>query len=119
LEADAAPRARTVGQRWGAALARKDAGRRTLSENTAKAELVRVLDDVGFAPEVDPDDGRRVLLRHCPFLEAAEAHAEVVCSVHRGLMDGALAEMGAPLVTERLIPFAEPRGCVAQLVRNG
>jgi hypothetical protein len=34
-------------------------------------------------------------------------------------MDGALAEMGAPLVTERLIPFAEPRGCVAQLVRNG
>ena len=116
LGPDAAPRARAVGRRWGASLAQNIVSDRPIGEERAQAELVRVLDDVGFAPELTSGgDGRRVLLRHCPFLEAAEAHAEVVCSVHRGLMDGALAEMGAPLATERLIPFAEPAGCVAQL----
>lgn len=118
LGADAAPRAREVGRRWGAELAQKLPGRRPFREERAKAELVRVLDDVGFAPELPSDDDRRVLLRHCPFLEAAQAHPEVVCAVHRGLMDGALAEMGAPLATERLVPFAEPAGCVAQLVQS-
>ena len=120
LGAGAAPRAREVGRRWGASMAQKVAGRRPLGEKRAEAELVRVLDEVGFAPErPSAGDPRRVLLRHCPFLEAAEAHPEVVCSVHRGLMDGALAEMGAPLATERLVPFAEPAGCVAQLMRTG
>lgn len=119
LGADAAPRAGEVGRRWGASMAQKLAGRRPLGEQRAKAELVRVLDDVGFAPELPSDgDGRRILLRHCPFLEAAQEHPEVVCSVHRGLMDGALAEMGAPLATERLVPFAEPAGCVARLTRS-
>lgn len=114
---DAVPRARAVGRRWGAWLAANVASDGPLGAERSKAELVRVLDDVGFAPELPADgDDRRVLLRHCPFLEAAQAHPQVVCSVHRGLMDGALAEMGAPLATERLIPFAEPAGCVAQLV---
>lgn len=116
LGADAAPRATAVGRRWGAAMTRAAAVERPVDEVGARAELLRILGDVGFAPEVGPDDDRRVLLRHCPFLEAAAAHPDVVCSVHRGLMDGALAEMDAPLVTERLIPFAEPAGCVAQLV---
>lgn len=112
LGPEAAPRARAAGRRWGEYLARPPAGGSPDAAG-ARRELLRVLDEVGFAPEAD---GSRILLRHCPFLEAAEAHPEVVCSMHRGLMDGALAGIGAPLATGRLVPFAEPGGCVAHLV---
>lgn len=109
---EAARRARSVGRRWGAFLARKPPEPPGADE--ARRELLRVLDEVGFAPQPDGEPSR-LLLRHCPFLEAAELHPEVVCAMHRGLMDGALDEIGAPLATERLVPFAEPGGCVARL----
>ncbi len=117
LGTEAQPRAAAVGRRWGASLVPPPSPGRPVSTARARRELLRLLDDVGFAPEAD-SRGARILLRHCPFLEAARAHPEVVCSVHRGLMDGALAEMRAPVATARLVPFAEPGGCVAHLVRT-
>jgi predicted ArsR family transcriptional regulator len=82
----------------------------------ATADLVRVLDEIGFAPEaVTSGRKRQVLLHHCPFREAAEQHREVVCSVHLGLMRGLLEESGAPLQAERLDPFVEPSLCVTHL----
>ena len=117
LGPDAVPRAAAVGRRWGASLARTSASGRPLGATASRRELLRVLDEVGFAPELTAaSDGPRVLLRHCPFLEAAQAHPDVVCSMHRGLMDGTLAAVGAPIATDRLVPFAEPGGCVAHLV---
>jgi predicted ArsR family transcriptional regulator len=44
-----------------------------------------------------------------PFREAAEQHADVVCSVHLGLMRGLLSELDAPLEARRLHSFVEPR----------
>ncbi|HEX9042757.1 MAG TPA: hypothetical protein VF838_17375 [Trebonia sp.] len=39
----------------------------------------------------------------------------MICSLHLGLMRGALARMRAPVTADRLDPFLEPRLCVAQL----
>jgi predicted ArsR family transcriptional regulator len=78
------------------------------------AELLRLMDEIGFAPEHALAQ-QEIRLWHCPFLEVAEEHREVVCSVHLGLMQGALAEMRAPITTERLLPLVEPSLCVAAL----
>ena len=54
-------------------------------------------------------------LRRCPFREVAENHQDVVCPLHLGLMQGALAQMRAPVTADRLEPFAEPSLCIAYL----
>jgi predicted ArsR family transcriptional regulator len=105
---DAPARAAALGRAWGASLmaeAPEPAG-------DPMGRLVEVLADTGFAPEVNAEEIR---LRHCPFLEVAEQHPAIVCSLHRGLMDGVLTALDAPLRTERLVPFAEPAACVARL----
>lgn len=80
--------------------------------------LVTLLDELGFAPETR-SGGEQVGLRHCPFLELAEVKAQVVCPVHLGLMQGAMAAWGAPVTVDRLVPFAEPDLCVAHLAAVG
>jgi predicted ArsR family transcriptional regulator len=45
----------------------------------------------------------------------AAQHQDVVCSLHLGLMRGVLAEVRAPLKTDRLEPFVEPSLCLAHL----
>ena len=60
-------------------------------------------------------DCDRIRLRHCPFLELAEPHRDLVCPVHLGLMQGALAELRAPVTVSALIPFAETTACLAHL----
>lgn len=59
--------------------------------------------------------GARIRLRHCPFREVAERHQDVVCSLHLGLMQGALAELHTPVAADRLDPFVEPELCIAHL----
>jgi predicted ArsR family transcriptional regulator len=78
--------------------------------------LVRLLDDIGFAPELrEVDANVQIGLRHCPFLELAEARAEVVCPLHRGLMEGALEAWQSSATIDRLEPFVEPDLCLAYL----
>lgn len=73
---------------------------------------MRLLDEQGFAPEAD---GRRVRMCRCPFKDLAESHGEVICSLHLGMLRGALEELGAPVRVEALRPFAEPGVCVVEL----
>ena len=54
-------------------------------------------------------------VRHCPFLELAAGHQEIVCPVHLGLMRGALEGWGAPVRADALEPFAEPDRCLVHL----
>ena len=75
--------------------------------------VVALLDALGFAPSTDTRVSV-VRLRRCPLLEAAHRNPEVVCSVHLGLVRGALEELGAdPGHTEviALQPFSEPGAC--------
>ena len=48
-----------------------------------------------------------------------EALAEaVVCSLHLGMLQGALAKMRAPVTADQMEAFAEPSLCVARLAAH-
>lgn len=105
-----------AGRTWGHYLTERPGPYRHTDEGESISELLRILDDIGFVPElVQSDTGQEIWLRHCPFLEVAEEHRDVVCAVHLGLMQGAMAEMRAPLTAKRLEPFVEPSLCVATM----
>jgi predicted ArsR family transcriptional regulator len=132
-----------AGEEWGRELAREQIKRarhdpadpaEPAGASAARAEVVTLLDEIGFAPEPDRRNGR-VRLTRCPLLEAAHRHPDIVCAVHLGLVRGALEEYagrnqtghrtghqtghqtgsgtGAPDV--RLLPFAEPGACLLHL----
>ena len=113
---DAAALAAQLGRSTSPALVPPSAQGRTPSKSRAVTELVELLAELGFEPE--SADGRRtreIRLRHCPFQSLAEQHGEVICSVHLGLMQGALTAMRAPVTVNRLDPFVDPDLCVAHL----
>ena len=113
---DAAGIAAQLGRSTSPALMPSSAPHRAPSKTRAVTELVELLAELGFEPE--PADGprtREIRLRHCPFQNLAEQHGEVICSVHLGLMQGALTAMRAPVTVDRLDPFVEPDLCVAHL----
>jgi predicted ArsR family transcriptional regulator len=108
----AAPReaATHAGEEWGHELAR-DRGAAASPAEAARAQVVDLLDDLGFAPESDADRPEQVRLTRCPLLAAAHRHPEVVCGVHLGIVRGALEEYGADPAGSDLLPFAEPGAC--------
>lgn len=84
--------------------------------------LVALLDETGFAPELtsEPAASEPVIeLHHCPFEEIAQQHADIVCSVHLGLMQGALEQMEAPIGSTRLEPLVAPGLCRSYLKPAG
>ena len=117
--------AEDAGRQWGAYLTEQPPPyeRPTTAESIAK--LTAIMADFGFAPKVESesesesesDDGGRYRLglHQCPFREVAERHQDVICSLHLGMMRGALDRMRAPLRANRLEPFVEPGLCVARL----
>ena len=54
-------------------------------------------------------------MHRCPFHDLAEANPRIVCAVHRGLIEGALTELGSGLSVEALEIFPRPNVCVARL----
>jgi predicted ArsR family transcriptional regulator len=65
------------------------------------AALTAELDRLGFDPAVaGDDDDATVAFAHCPFRELAEANPDVVCSLHRGLVEGFVSAVGGARVVE-------------------
>jgi len=65
--------------------------------------LVSQLDVMGFDPVVSgSDDGDTALVAfaHCPYRELAEAHPDLVCSLHRGMVEGLVEEFGSDEVDD-------------------
>ena len=58
------------------------------------AALVDEMSRVGFDPAVADDDGVVVAFSRCPFAELAEANPELVCNLHRGLVEGFVEAVG-------------------------
>lgn len=84
--------AASIGHGQGAA----DADRYASAPSSLEA-LVAELDRLGFDPLVSDgvdDDEAVVGFGHCPFRSAAEAHPDIVCSLHRGLVEGFIERMG-------------------------
>ena len=61
------------------------------------------LDAIGFDPVVTgDDDGATAMVEfaHCPFRDLAEAHPELVCSLHRGMVEGLVDAFGSDRVDD-------------------
>jgi predicted ArsR family transcriptional regulator len=105
-----------AGREWGSYLTEQPPPYLRLGAGEAVERLTATLEEIGFAPEAVAEGTRYELrLRQCPFREVAQNHQDVVCSLHLGLMQGALARMRAPVTADRLRPFAEPGLCIAYL----
>jgi predicted ArsR family transcriptional regulator len=101
----------TLGRRWGHSLADTDPG----AEESADETVIRFLGDLGFDPDVSAQTPSvRVRLRRCPILEVAKQRPEVVCQVHRGIVEGVLEAKHAPRDVS-LQAFAEPGACLLHL----
>lgn len=114
---DVAGAAELAGAAWGHHLVDKPAPFQAVAPEEAVQRLVELMREFGFEPELVTDDpsASRLELGRCPFLEVAREHQDVVCSVHLGLMRGALDELGAEVRAVDLIPWAKPHVCVANL----
>jgi predicted ArsR family transcriptional regulator len=109
-EDEPAANATRAGRRWSEAFEPPD-------RDDPVPGLVGVLERLGFDPEADAGaDAHVIRLRACPFRAAAHEHPEVVCAVHRGLVEQ-LLDGTAPQV--RLIPFVEPELCLVAVERRG
>ena len=82
---------------------------------TGRAQVVAVLDELGYAPRPDTRIDR-VSLTRCPLLRAASTVPEIVCNVHRGLIAELLGVSGADPERVTLQPFAQPGACALRLL---
>ena len=99
---DGEARSYEAGLRWGKHLQQAEPG----------ADIADLLDREGFAAE---RRGDRLEMRRCPFYALAESSPQVICTLHHGIVDGALEEAGSEQTVERLDPFVEPGLCIAHL----
>lgn len=96
-----------LGRGWGSRLME---GRDDV-ENPREA-VIDLLDTLGFDPE---ERSPVVRLRQCPMLDVARRHPEVVCQVHLGLVEGAVATAGGDASDVSLEAFAEHGACLLHL----
>ncbi len=70
---------------------------------------------LGFDPEVVAlDEGAVMAFAHCPFRELAEQHPDLVCSLHRGLVEGLVDGVGGVAVA-RFHPLLDRNPCQVEL----
>jgi predicted ArsR family transcriptional regulator len=84
------------------------------------AALREALAEAGFDPRFRRRGNRSVeiALRGCPFRDLLEEHRELVCSVHRGLLEGMLEGSRPRLHLRAFEPLAD-RGSVCRIVAGG
>jgi predicted ArsR family transcriptional regulator len=102
--------ARRAGERWAQQHLTRDEPTGVASKDEVVDRLRRLLADLGFAPETDPDTPGVIELRRCPFRELAAEHPQVVCSAHLGVLRGVLS--GTRVADDvDLLPFVTPTTC--------
>lgn len=102
----------------GRAWARRHTTRSAVTgQDEAVDRLTDLLTELGFAPRKHRGTAgvEEIGLHNCPFLELADDRRDVVCPVHLGLMQGAMAAWEAPVTVDSLTPFVRPDMCVARL----
>ena len=84
--------------------------------STCLEALVAELDRLGFDPAVAGDDRAATIgFTHCPFQALAQANPQLVCGLHRGLVEGFVdAVGGAEVVAFRSLVDRDP--CQVELV---
>lgn len=72
--------------------------------------LTATLGDLGFDP-ASVTDGRTttIAFTHCPYADLAQAHPEVICNLHRGIIEGFVEQIGgAGVVGFRTLTDRDP-----------
>ena len=87
------------------------------ARSTSCAEvLAERLAELGFDPATVTDgDGITVAFTRCPFRELAEVFPDVVCHLHRGMVDGIVDVVGGASV-QRFGTLADRDPCQVELV---
>lgn len=78
--------------------------------------LTLLMAELGFDPAVaEEQDRATVAFTHCPFRELAEQYPDLVCNLHRGLIEGFVDELGGAAVTA-FATLADRDPCHVELV---
>jgi predicted ArsR family transcriptional regulator len=108
-------RAQALAREWGVYLVSQGGPKPgvRLPERRNLAILQEAMAQAGF----DPRFRRRskqvveVSLRDCPFRDLTEDHRQLVCAIHRGLLEGMLGGLKPPLRLSEFAPLAERSVC--------
>ena len=114
-EKDPLAAAREVSRHWAGEIAARMELEPQRTPKAGRAQVVAVLDELGYAPRPDTRLDR-VSLTRCPLLQVASNVPEVVCNVHRGLVAELLDVSGADPERVTLQPFAQPGACALRLL---
>lgn len=104
-------RAIRAGEQW----SRSFADELQAANDPSAAPLVTMLDRLGFDPQLASAQSM-IELHACPFRDEAQRNPDVICSVHLGLIRGAVRSLGHDADDVRLRPFVEPGLCVVELL---
>ena len=114
-------RATALAEEWGHYLAVQGGPRpgTRLPARRNLAVLQEAMAEAGFDPRFRRAERGtvEVSLRDCPFRELLDDHRELVCSIHRGLIEGMLGALKPPLALASFEPLAERTIC--RLVARG
>ncbi|HEY7399721.1 MAG TPA: helix-turn-helix domain-containing protein [Actinomycetota bacterium] len=108
-------RAASLARDWGIYLVGrsvpKPGARRRAGPNLA--QLQEALAEAGFDPRFRRRSSRTVeiSLRDCPFRDMLDDHRELVCTIHRGLLEGMLSGSQPPLHLTEFEPLGEREVC--------
>jgi len=107
--------ARELARQWGSYLVAQGGPKPgvRLPARRNLALLQEAMARAGFEPRFRrlPGSAVEVTLRDCPFRELADDHRDLVCTLHRGLIEGMLAGLKPPLGLKEFKPFAERSLC--------
>jgi predicted ArsR family transcriptional regulator len=109
--------ARGLAEEWGAyLLAQVGPGPKPGVQAPARRNLAMLQEAMaraGFEPRFrrHPGGSIEVTLRDCPFRDLAEDYRDLVCSLHRGLVEGMMAGLKPPLTLKEFKPLVERGLC--------
>jgi predicted ArsR family transcriptional regulator len=107
-------RATQLAREWGAYLVTQGGPKPgvRLPARQNLAALQEAMDRAGFEPRFRRDRGAvEVTLRDCPFRDLADDYRDLVCSLHRGLVEGMLGGLKPGMGVREFRPFAERGVC--------
>ncbi|MGH2596901.1 MAG: helix-turn-helix transcriptional regulator [Actinomycetota bacterium] len=115
-------RAEVIAREWGAYLVGRSVPRPGARGPSGPnlAVLQEALAEAGFDPRFRRRSAKivEISLRDCPFRDLLEEHRELVCAVHKGLLEGMLGASRPSLRMTEFEPLAE-RSAVCRLVARG
>ncbi len=114
-------RAEALAREWGEYLVARGGPKpgTRLPARRSLAVLQEAMAEAGFDPRFRRKSKRivEISLRDCPFRDLVEDHRELVCAVHRGLLQGMLGGLKPPLRLAEFSPLVERTVC--RLVARG